>query len=75
MKPFRTIQVTDWLQGRELANFKSLIGQLGQELVISCFTKIFASPDVYFALIRVTKTSYKNGIKDIMWNSTISWPR
>ena len=75
MQQISTFQVTDWLKGRELANFRSLIGQLGQELEIPCFTKIFASAYVYFAQIRVTETSHKNGIQDIMWKSARSRPR
>ena len=38
--------------------------------MISCFTKIFASAYVYFALVRVTETSHKDGINDIMLKST-----
>ena len=58
IQPVSTFHVTDWLKGRELGNFRSLIGKLDQELAISFFTKISASAFFYFALIRAIETSH-----------------
>ena len=58
MKQISTFLVNDWLKGQELANFRLLIGYLGHELAILCFTKVFSYAYVYFALIRVTEISH-----------------
>ena len=75
MKQISTFQVTDWLKGQQVVDLRSVIGYLGHELAILWFTKVFVFAYVYFALIRVTETSHKNGIQDIMWKSASSRPR